>query len=49
MIESKNSAEIKNCWDTLDESMRISCIKSAIDDKTKSLPDVIEEMRENAS
>ena len=49
IIESENSEKIKFLWDTSNDSMKISCIKSAIDDKTKSLVDVIEEKIENTS
>ncbi|MCD4811392.1 hypothetical protein K8R14_02165 [bacterium] len=44
IIESENSKEIKNFWDTLDKSMKISCINSAINDRTKSLEDLIYEL-----
>lgn len=49
IIESENSEEIKIFWETSNDSMKISCINSAINDKTKSLEDVIEEMMRDVS
>ncbi|MCK5158036.1 MAG: hypothetical protein KAR08_02680 [Candidatus Heimdallarchaeota archaeon] len=49
IIESENSMEIKNFWDTLNESMQISCVNISNDDKTKSLKDVIKERMKDAS
>jgi len=48
-FESENGEEIKNYWDNLDKTDKIYCIDSCIDDKTKTLLDVIIEKKENAS
>ena len=49
-FESENGEEIKNYWSIMDKKDKISCINSAIKDRTKNLVDVIiTEMKENAS
>ena len=47
-FEYETNDELKNIWDSLDESLQESCIKCYIEDK-KDLELIIEELKENAS
>lgn len=51
-FESESCEEIKNYWDNLDKTEKISCIDSCIDSRihgeAKNLLDVIIEKKENA-
>ncbi|MCD4811398.1 hypothetical protein K8R14_02195 [bacterium] len=49
-IKSKNSEEIKNFWDKLNKSKKISCIESSNKNKheNKDLEDIIKEMKEES-
>ena len=47
-FEYETNDELKNIWDSLDESLQEFCIKCYIEDK-KDLELIIEELKENAS